>query len=108
MTDLYFWFPSEESSLPLLFESSGDDVRSRFRAFDVIGVLYDADGKPLPGWHVNVRLVDGEDGSALEPFRVYPETPSRVWADTVFPDVPSFAPGEQPPPPEAPAEEPEA
>ena len=31
------------------------------------------------GYFVNVRLV-GEDGSSLEPFRVEPETPQRVWA----------------------------
>ena len=31
------------------------------------------------GWFVNVRLV-GEDGSSLEPFRVEPAHPQRVWA----------------------------
>ena len=31
------------------------------------------------GYFVNLRLV-GEDGSSLEPFRVEPETPQRVWA----------------------------
>ena len=31
------------------------------------------------GYFVNVRLV-GEDGSTLEPFKVEPEHPQRVWA----------------------------
>ena len=31
------------------------------------------------GWFVNVRLV-GEDGSTLEPFRVEPAHPQRIWA----------------------------
>jgi len=35
---------------------------------------------PAPGWHVNVRLMPDEDGTALEQYRVYPNTPSRVWA----------------------------
>jgi group I intron endonuclease len=30
--------------------------------------------------HVNVRLVDGEDANALEPFVVQPKTPIRVWS----------------------------
>lgn len=53
---------------------------------DVLGILYeeqvdhDADPVPLPGWHVNVRLVFGEDAAALEPFKVEPKQPRRVWA----------------------------
>jgi hypothetical protein len=34
---------------------------------------------PIEGWHVNIRLVDGEDADALEPFVVQPNTPVRVW-----------------------------
>jgi hypothetical protein len=55
---------------------------------DTIGTIYepqeivDPENPPEPvlmeGWHVNVRLV-GEDGSALEPFKVEPEHPRRVW-----------------------------
>lgn len=32
------------------------------------------------GYFANVRLVGDEDGDALEPFKVEPETPQRVWA----------------------------
>lgn len=34
------------------------------------------------GWHVNVRVVDDEDGSVLESYKVDPEpvTPIHAWA----------------------------
>jgi hypothetical protein len=35
---------------------------------------------PIEGWHVNIRLVDGEDADALAPFAVTPTNPRRVWA----------------------------
>ena len=63
-----------------------------FRAIDHIGTIYKPTGKmlqteegevpdmaPLDGYHVNVRLV-GEDGSALEPYRIHPDNPVRGWA----------------------------
>jgi len=40
-------------------------------------------GEPtvLPGWHVNLRIVDGSELPAeLAPFVVTPATPYRVWA----------------------------
>jgi hypothetical protein len=57
-----------------------------FANIDTIGVIYKRTGgtdeepvmTALPGWHVNVRVVD-EDGAALEPFQIYPVTPMRVW-----------------------------
>ena len=61
-------------------------------AIDVIGTLYtpgeqDEAGselvapEPLPGWHVNFRILDGSElPPELEPFVVHPETPARVWA----------------------------
>lgn len=64
---------------------------ARYQNIDVLGVIYnndavlDADGNvltpatPLDGWHVNVRLVDGEDAAVLEPFAVVPTQPRRVW-----------------------------
>jgi hypothetical protein len=41
-------------------------------------VIY-KDEQALPGWHVNVRVVD-EDAEALQAFAVTPATPMRVWA----------------------------
>lgn len=59
---------------------------------DTIGVIYKPTGEtieqdditmpvmaPIKGWHVNVRLVDGEDDKALQPFVVTPTAPVRVW-----------------------------
>lgn len=44
----------------------------------------DDQGQPITetlyGWHVNVFLMPDEDGSILEPYTVYPLTPTRVWA----------------------------
>jgi hypothetical protein len=57
---------------------------------DVLGVLYEQPPEPTPedytpvpleGWHVNVRVMPGEDASALEGYQVNPEpmTWRRVW-----------------------------
>ena len=87
--DFYLKFPDEATARAVLFD--GEDPL--FRNIDTVGVIHkptgemlDTDEGPMPvmqaipGWHVNVRLVDGEDGAALEPFAVTPTTPSRVWA----------------------------
>jgi hypothetical protein len=67
------------------------EIVPKFRNIDTIGVIYqggewDADGNvlvepiALPGWHVNVRALDGENTEGLEAFEVHPESPVRVWA----------------------------
>jgi hypothetical protein len=63
----------------------------KYAAVDVIGTIYKPTGKmlttpegevpemaPLDGWHVNVRHTD--ETPELEAFRVFPVTPSRMWA----------------------------
>ena len=85
MTDLYLKFTDEAESLPLLLDSD----RPLFSCMDVIGTFYNVDNTDpenpivtaIPGWHVNVRLMEGEDGTALEPFKVDPEPLAwrRVW-----------------------------
>lgn len=63
-----------------------------YRNIDTIGVIYKPTGEmlqgedgpypavaPVPGFHVNIRLVEGEDGEALEPFVIQPKSPVRVW-----------------------------
>jgi hypothetical protein len=87
---LYTQEPVEwDDSDPELLIPTAWEPRPNFANIDVIGVIteggeWDEDGEvitepvSLEGWHVNVRLV-GEDGSALEPFRVEPEHPRRVW-----------------------------
>jgi len=62
-------------------------------SIDTIGVIYKPTGNtittsmgeqpemaPLPGWHVNVRLAADHLMPALDPYRVAPLHPVRVWA----------------------------
>ena len=96
MIDLYLKFADEAQAKSVLYTETpatlDDDgvtvsealFKPNYANIDVLGVIYDmADAEnhvALDGWHVNVRLVDGEDGSALEPFAVIPTQPRRVWA----------------------------
>ena len=65
---------------------------ANFANIDHIGTIWKPTGKmlqtdegevpemaPLPGYHVNVRVVD-EDASALEAYQVFPDNPVRGWA----------------------------
>ena len=65
---------------------------ANYANIDTIGVIHKPTGAtetvdgmavpvmaPIAGWHVNVRLMPDEDGSALESFEVFPVTPMRVW-----------------------------
>ena len=76
MIDYYLKFADEAEANAVLYA----DEQLNYRNIDVLGVLY-TDDLPLDGWHVNVRVVDGEDGSKLESFKVNPEplTWRRVW-----------------------------
>ena len=71
--------------------NEGYDVPN-FSAIDLIGTIWKPTGNMLQteegevpemaaisGYHVNVRLV-GEDGSALESYRITPDNPVRGWA----------------------------
>jgi hypothetical protein len=62
-------------------------------SIDTIGVIYKPTGNtiitsmgeqpemaPLPGWHVNVRLKVDHLVPGLDPYRVAPLHPVRVWA----------------------------
>jgi len=105
MQDLYLRFNSESQALGLLYQrretiqtDAGPVSRwletpiPLFKNIDMIGLIYEQTGttiqdgqevpvmQALPGWHANVRLLDDEDGSALEQFRVEPQNPRRVWA----------------------------
>jgi len=81
--DMYLKFDSEAAATAVLY----DGETPRYRNIDTIGVIYSNTGtdeepvmEPIPGWHVNVRLVDDEDADALEPYAVEVSTPVRVWA----------------------------
>jgi hypothetical protein len=71
--------------------SDGYEV-ANYANIDTIGIIYKPTGEmlqgedgeypemaPIPNWHVNIRLVEGEDPEPLEPFLVEPKSPVRVW-----------------------------
>lgn len=107
MTDLYLSFPDEATATALLYRTEGAVEANEelgieaqeghpvgnYQNIDTIGLIYKPTGEtqeselgpvpvmaPIAGWHVNIRLVDGEDASALESYAVTPATPARVWA----------------------------
>jgi hypothetical protein len=100
--DYYLAFPDQAAADAVLYtthDAVTDEegnviaeayVTPNYANIDTLGVLYerqeitDPDNPPepipLPGWHINIRLVDGEDAEALLNFAVTPATPMRVWA----------------------------
>lgn len=102
MQDLYLKFPDQGTAealiydqVPSEFDAEGNvlahEPRQKFLNTDILGTIYeggewDAEGNqiapptPLPGWHVNIRLMPGEDASKLMRYAVIPTTPRRVWA----------------------------
>ncbi len=107
-TDLMLKFASEEEAKQNLYDKVATawdnsdpenqietewEYRPRFRNIDVLGTIYnggswDSEGNELeapvaePGWHVNVRCLEGETSEHLDAFLVdpTPATPRRVWA----------------------------
>ena len=98
-TDYFLKFNDEaEANAALFTEQTNvqDDVVEtvlvpKYAAVDVVGTIYKPTGEmiqtdegevpemaPLDGWHVNVRHTD--EAPELEAFRVFPATPSRMWA----------------------------
>ena len=98
-TDFFLRFDTEAEANAALFTEQtnvqGDVVETIkvpcYAAVDVIGVIYKPTGQTiqtdegevpemaaLDGWHVNVRHTD--EAPELEAFRVFPQTPSRMWA----------------------------
>lgn len=107
-TDYYLKFASEEEAKQNLYDKVATawdnsdpenpvetewEERPRFRNIDVLGTIYnggswDEEGNELeapvaePGWHVNLRCLEGETSEHLDAFLVdpTPATPRRVWA----------------------------
>ena len=97
MTDLYLAFPDQAAANAVLYtthDAVTDEegnvtaeayVTPNYANIDTLGVLYErqddfeAEPIPLPGWHINIRLVEGEDAEALQAFEVHPTLPRRVW-----------------------------
>lgn len=102
-TDLYLKFTSESEANSVLFtvhpatlDEDGVTVAEEYSTpnyanIDIIGTLYepmepmvDPEATPvapvaLDGYHVNVRVVTGEDSGPLLPFSIVPTVPRRVW-----------------------------
>ena len=94
--DLYLKFADEAEANSMLYtvtpevlDADGNVIQEastkpNYRNIDVIGVLMNNTDPEnpvvIPGWHVNVRLIDGEDSAVLEPFSLVPTNPRRVWA----------------------------
>jgi hypothetical protein len=104
--DKYLSFESEAAAKAVLYRiegavdadpeqgieaSEGTEV-ANYANIDTVGIIYKPTGETteqdgmdvpvmaaLPGWHVNVRLNEGEDAQALEAFAVAPRKPARVW-----------------------------
>lgn len=94
--DYYLKFDTEEEGKALLYRKEEFDGRevliAKYLAVDAIGTVYKPTGNmltseegmqfpemvPLDGWHANVRVT--EEKPELDPYRVHPSTPVRVWA----------------------------
>ena len=103
-TDYYLKFPDEATANSVLYRIEGaveEDLENNIEAqpgyqvpnytnIDILGIIYeeqeitDPENPPEPipmdGWHVNIRLVEGEDSTSLVPYMITPENPRRVWA----------------------------
>lgn len=104
-TDAYLKFASEAEANSVLYRIEGaveaDPEQGieavagtqvpNYQNIDVLGIIYnndaviDADGNlvtaatPKAGWHVNVRALEGEDTTAIDPFSIKPTNPRRIW-----------------------------
>lgn len=107
--DLFLKFNSEEEAIQYLYDvipsetnEEGEvikqtELRPKFKNIDTIGFMYKKTGETeeqkvgddvievpvmeqVDGWHVNVRVVTGENYSSLQKFSITPKAPQRVWA----------------------------
>jgi hypothetical protein len=84
-SDYTLKFPSEAESfsvaiaLDAVTDTPGGPVLVRFTDRYAIDVIGEVPG--VPGWHVNLRILDGTElPSEVHPYVVTPEHPLRVWA----------------------------
>jgi len=100
--ELYLVFPDEATAQSILTRTEGaveadpelgiEAVEGyqvpNYANIDTIGVMHNETDPENPvaleGWHVNVLLLDGEDGDALAPYSIpEPSTPLRKWKTEV-------------------------
>ncbi len=100
MQDYFLRFTDEQSSIDALtaekaVNEDGEIISaSHDFAIDVVGIIHKPTGKtlttedgiefpemaPIDGWHINVRMLNGELPESLRPFAVAPSAPARVFA----------------------------
>ena len=98
MIDLYLAFPDQATADAVLYTVhdavTNEDgnvtaeayVTPNYANIDTLGILYerqdDPEAEPIPlsGWHINIRLMEGENAEILQLFQVNPTLPRRVWA----------------------------
>lgn len=100
MTDLCLRFESRQQMVDTLYDIiepedlSEIHVIPKYKNIDDIGTIYkptgntitDSEGNeyqeqlPIPGYHVNIRLMGNEPPTGLEQHIITPQTPYRVWA----------------------------
>jgi hypothetical protein len=92
--DYFLKFADEAEANALLYTPAPEPAEGEepnpptphYANIDTLGILYDEDGEPMDGWHVNVRLVVGaEDPAPFAGYEVFPAHPRRVWAGPMYP-----------------------
>jgi len=102
-TDLYLKFADQAEADAILYTVHPEEVDEEgviiveayttpnYQNIDTLGTLYepvdpvvDPEATPvapvaLDGYHVNVRVVAGEDDAPLLPFSITPAAPRRTW-----------------------------
>jgi len=102
-TDLYLRFADQAEADAILYTVHPEEVDEEgviiveayttpnYQNIDTLGTLYepvdpvvDPEATPvapvaLDGYHVNVRVVAGEDDAPLLPFSITPAAPRRTW-----------------------------
>jgi hypothetical protein len=100
-TDFYLKFADQAEADSILYTvtpsiqiegvlTTDAEITPNYQNIDTLGILYveqpipdpENPPKPIPedGWYVNIRLVEGEYPTPLEPFKVEPVVPRRIWA----------------------------
>ncbi len=93
MQDICLSFQDEAESLPILYTIVPDssEMTPNYQNISVLGTVYQRPPEPTPedyepipypppNYGVNIRLLDDEDKTPLEPYIVEPKNPIRVWA----------------------------
>lgn len=89
---MYLAFPNEAIAKSILYRTEGAIEANEelgieafegyevpnFVNIDIIGTIYKND-EAIPGWHVNVLILDNEDSSVLQEYEVNPKAPTRIW-----------------------------